>query len=148
MKEIRYHWSTDKVVFEEFEDEIVLINLRTGNYYSIRGLAKDLWRMIGIGMTLEDMVSELEKVFSQTATVISDLQAFINHLLSEGIIVLDLSRAHKDGSPWVHELSLSEYSPPILETFSDMQDLILMDPVHEVDESGWPNAKDDSPGSE
>ncbi len=30
---------------------------------------------------------------------------------------------------------------PRLETYSDMQDLILLDPVHEVDERGWPHAQ-------
>jgi hypothetical protein len=29
--------------------------------------------------------------------------------------------------------------PPVLEPFGDMQDLLLLDPVHEVDEdAGWP----------
>jgi len=32
------------------------------------------------------------------------------------------------------------YAPPVLETFSDMQDLLLLDPIHEVDDAGWPMA--------
>jgi hypothetical protein len=35
------------------------------------------------------------------------------------------------------------FEPPILRTFEDMQDLLLLDPIHEVDEMGWPNAKKD-----
>jgi hypothetical protein len=26
----------------------------------------------------------------------------------------------------------------MLQKFTDMQDLLLLDPIHEVDESGWP----------
>jgi hypothetical protein len=29
----------------------------------------------------------------------------------------------------------------MLERYEDMQDLILLDPVHEVEEEGWPRAK-------
>ena len=31
------------------------------------------------------------------------------------------------------------YVAPTLQKYSDMQDLLLIDPVHEVDETGWPN---------
>ena len=29
---------------------------------------------------------------------------------------------------------------PELKRYADMQDLLLLDPVHDVDEKGWPNA--------
>ena len=35
------------------------------------------------------------------------------------------------------------YEPPVLETYTDMQDLVLLDPVHEVDATGWPHPKPD-----
>jgi len=31
------------------------------------------------------------------------------------------------------------FTKPELHKFTDMQDLLLFDPIHEVDESGWPN---------
>jgi hypothetical protein len=33
------------------------------------------------------------------------------------------------------------FDEPVLEKFEDMQDLILLDPVFEVDEAGWPSAR-------
>jgi hypothetical protein len=32
------------------------------------------------------------------------------------------------------------FVPPGFATFTDMQDIILLDPVHEVDTRGWPHA--------
>jgi hypothetical protein len=29
---------------------------------------------------------------------------------------------------------------PVLNKYTDMQDLLLLDPIHEVDERGWPNS--------
>ena len=38
------------------------------------------------------------------------------------------------------------FQPPVLQKFRDMQDLLLMDPIHDVDEAGWPVAGDQEPG--
>ena len=34
----------------------------------------------------------------------------------------------------------AKFEKPVLQKYSDMQDLLLLDPIHEVDEMGWPNA--------
>jgi hypothetical protein len=36
------------------------------------------------------------------------------------------------------------FEPPLLEKYTDMQDLVLLDPVHEVDSTGWPAPKPDA----
>jgi hypothetical protein len=33
------------------------------------------------------------------------------------------------------------YAAPTLQKHTDMQDLLLLDPIHEVDETGWPSVK-------
>ncbi len=33
------------------------------------------------------------------------------------------------------------FTEPTVHTYADMQDLLLLDPIHDVDETGWPNAK-------
>ncbi len=32
-------------------------------------------------------------------------------------------------------------SRPALQKFTDLQDLLMLDPIHEVDERGWPHAR-------
>jgi hypothetical protein len=32
------------------------------------------------------------------------------------------------------------FEPPTLEHYTDMEYFLLLDPIHEVDESGWPHA--------
>jgi hypothetical protein len=33
------------------------------------------------------------------------------------------------------------FEMPKLSKYTDMEDLLALDPIHEVDEMGWPNAK-------
>ena len=33
------------------------------------------------------------------------------------------------------------FEAPALQVYTDMEDLLLLDPIHEVDEMGWPSAK-------
>jgi hypothetical protein len=35
----------------------------------------------------------------------------------------------------------SPFEMPKLSKYTDMEDLLALDPIHEVDEMGWPNAK-------
>ena len=35
--------------------------------------------------------------------------------------------------------SQDDFTNPVLEKFTDMAELLLLDPIHEVDDSGWPN---------
>jgi hypothetical protein len=33
------------------------------------------------------------------------------------------------------------YDPPVLNRYDDLQKLALLDPIHDVEEAGWPNRK-------
>jgi len=40
--------------------------------------------------------------------------------------------------------SVNAFEKPKLQKFTDMQDLLLLDPIHEVDEAGWPHTRNDT----
>jgi hypothetical protein len=31
------------------------------------------------------------------------------------------------------------WAEPVLDKYTDMQELLLLDPIHEVDDAGWPH---------
>lgn len=37
------------------------------------------------------------------------------------------------------------FNPPSLNKYSDMQELLLLDPIHDVDDAGWPKPNPDPP---
>jgi hypothetical protein len=75
------------------------------------------------------------------------VEAFIETLRRESLIVPLEGEPAKSAAVPEQEASVSEkrpdFIPPKLRKYTDMQDLLLLDPIHEVDEQGWPIAKDE-----
>lgn len=141
----RFCLNTPQVVAEAIEGanaadgEAIIVNLGTGTYYSIRGDGILLWNAIVGGAAAEEIV---EVVFEKTGeaheSVADAISGFYESLAAEGLIV---ERNGKAEPPPVIDLSGGGAGllKPSFETYTDMQDLILLDPVHEVDERGWPH---------
>ncbi len=72
--------------------------------------------------------------------MISDINLFFTQLLEVKIIKIALETEKKSIEFNSKEI-LVPYTSPVLETFSDMQEILLLDPVHDVDKAGWPISK-------
>ena len=63
-------------------------------------------------------------------------------------IIKTATDAEKKKIDFIPKDVLIDYSTPVVEIFSDMQEILLLDPVHDVDKSGWPITKNsDNPPS-
>lgn len=131
------------VIHETIEDEVILIDLKTGMYYSLRDAGSAIWQAIEQGADEESLLRVLERRFDASR---EDLEAAVAELLGElqreGLIRADAGPPAQaggtpsaDGSPPARV----PWRAPKLEKHTDMQDLILIDPVHEVSSAGWPH---------
>ncbi len=134
-----------KTVFESFGDETVLVNLDTGFYYSLQGCGGRVLAEIEQGRSVEAIVDSLQREFSGDPAFIEEqTTSFIAELAAESVL---LPRDTGTGADFGHHSSEADggsvgrlpFQPPTIEKFSDMQDLLLLDPIHEVDEMGWPH---------
>jgi len=139
-----------KVINQTIDGEALLINFETGNYYSLLKSGAFIWSLIERTATVGEIVAALENQYQGgRRDVFQDAAVrFVSELQAEGLIISseDGVRALPDPLrttvefPAQHEQFVFE--PPVLEKYEDMQDLILLDPVHEVDEeAGWPHLK-------
>lgn len=133
------------IVHEDFEGEGVVIDLDTGNYFSLPGAAGVLWRRLANGAaSAADLADELVAVFEVAhATALADAKAFLADLEREGLIAAGDGTAVAACSP--PAANRGAYVAPSLNTYRELQDLLLLDPVHEVDPAvGWPRALGDT----
>ncbi len=122
-----------------FGDEVIVANFMTGIYYSLLGSAAQVWDGLMAGVPLDRVVKEVAAVGDVDPLEFTEAaNALVDGLVAERLIVPDESNqmiAWKAAPP-----ESGAYQPPVLERFTDMQDLLLLDPVHDVEEMGWPHA--------
>ena len=131
-------YNLPRVVHETIDGEVIVIDLATGTYFSLRGGAADIWHLIGTGQSPDQMVTALTAVYSETReSVRARLELFLKELESEALVV---EAAEQNSPPHrVPEIKANGKFSPLLEKHTDMAELILLDPVHEVDATGWPH---------
>jgi hypothetical protein len=138
---VRYCVDKSKVTDDRLEDEVIIINTATGCYYSGSGTAADVWSLVSQGASVAEAAQDLAAAYSCTEqTVLPDVSKCIDFLVDRGLLRLT------DLSVPAPELRLPpsirrEWTAPAFDEYTDMWDLIKLDPIHEADEIGWPIAK-------
>jgi len=136
-----------QVIHETIDGEVIVIDLGTGNYYSLKGSGAEIWDALDRSgaATQDGLVTALgdrfETAREELAAGVASLAA---ELLAEGLIV-EADASAKTGAPPSDTSGGAKgaFETPRLEKFTDMQDLVLLDPVHEVDATGWPQRRPD-----
>jgi hypothetical protein len=144
----RYEPAGEDIVSEEIDGEVIIVNLRNGNYYSLSQSATVIWAGIQERATVERLQDHLQSRYTgETGSMGRDLAELIQALEAEQLIALrSVSEAPAAGEAPPADAAASgekeAYRPPLFERFTDMGDLLLLDPVHEAEEEkGWPHAK-------
>lgn len=129
-----------EVVVETFVDEAVALHLGTGRYYSINMSGAEILDLIGTGNDLDGVVAYIATRYGTDRHVVDGPVAdFVGQLLEEGLI---RSTAGASASLPEGPRSSEPFAAPTISVYTDMEDLLLLDPVHDVDETGWPTRVD------
>jgi hypothetical protein len=129
---------SSNVSARSFGDEVIAANFVRGVYYSLLGSAAQIWEGLVAGVPLDRVVAEVSALSdAEPAAFAAAANSLVEALLAEGLLV--------EGPPdevkaWQAMAgSDGRYGLPALERFTDMEDLLLLDPVHDVEEMGWPH---------
>jgi hypothetical protein len=133
-----------KVVHETIDGEAILIQLERGNYFSLAGSGQELWALLSSGHTAAEAVGLLAERYAVSAGEIEPWAAgLVEELVSEEL----LSPVDGEGAPAGSRNGAvlsdvpGQFAPVKLEKYTDMQDHLLIDPIHDVSDSGWPSVE-------
>jgi hypothetical protein len=133
-----------EVTFEDFHNEVLIIDLKTGHYHSLCGSAASIWRLLSTGHSLEGCVAWMKDFYpAAPPTLESDTTRFVTELETAGLI----ARVSEPGpgSEIAFEDLSTEYHEPTINSYGDLQDLLLLDPIHEIaPEAGWPQRREEA----
>jgi hypothetical protein len=123
---------------QKFDDEILIIDTKSGLYFSLRGAAVDIWSQIEACATRSTIEAALRGRYNGDANSISvAVDRCLAELLRDGLIRA-VTHSSENDLDIVSPTAKQPFSEPLIERFTDMQNLLLLDPIHEVSEEGWP----------
>lgn len=139
----RFKLKSPEVIHEIIDGEAVIVNMTNGKYYSTDKSGAFIWSLIDQGLPVGHIVDHVAKRYTGNIEQIEKgVYQIIEQLQQENLITPDVSD-HLDATvDWNKEIPAQEkllFEEPLLHHYTDMEDLLLLDPIHEVEDSGWPN---------
>jgi Coenzyme PQQ synthesis protein D (PqqD) len=145
-----YEISGPNVIYQAIEGEVVIIRLDTGTYYNLDTIGAEIWQQVARRATLAEIVDTLAAHYDgERASIQNAVVKLIGELESEKLISCLASEAGSGGEPTIapngdgEQGARSTFHAPVFEIYTDMQELMLLDPIHEVGDMGWPTTRSD-----
>ncbi len=143
--ERRYETDLNNIIFEAIEAELVVINLKSGCYYSLNESASGIWKLVIDGYSIKQLSEFFMKQYpSSTNNISGEIARIVSGFVREELIREAAPTASSAGFVFPSGLALPEYfQNPVMTKHSDIQDMLQLDPIHEVTDLGWPHKKED-----
>jgi hypothetical protein len=135
-KESQWALNEPLCVIEIIEGEAIIINSVKGSYYSLAKQATLIIQSLLDGFTLKEIFQ-----FNQVDKNIENkITALIEQVLSEDIFIAN--NIHKNKTQ-PNKLNIIDEAEDLnMETYTDMKEMLELDPIHDADETvGWPKKK-------
>lgn len=127
-----YNWKKS-VAADLFDDEYIIANLDNGLYYCVQG---DIINVLK-SMPFESLSENISQLAEKITLIEHDkIRMVWDEILKEELIDSDYTMGDQS-FPVVTDF-IATGKPCKLAKYADMQDLLALDPIHEVDEKGWP----------
>lgn len=131
------------VAWEAFDGEVIIVNLNIGLYHALNESAGFIWSKIADGTAFEAIFEEVAREYDVSEDVARSMVEVVIAEI-ESVELADVIRPTPDrvALPVTKEQpTTASFVWPAIETYRDMRQALVLDPIHEVDESGWPNPK-------
>jgi len=140
----RFKVNPAKVVHETIEGEAIIIHLESGFYYSVDGVGAEMWGLLAAGCSADEVAGELEHRYAADGpTIAGETRRLASELALEDLLepTAEPEKRPSDGSLEHVNGTRLEFAPPVLKKYEDMQDFLLVDPIHQTTDAGWPEAR-------
>ena len=145
---MRFKINTPDVIYESFDNEVFIIHFETGSYYSLDKSGKDIWEVIKGGATAIEIIEHLTHMYKgpreHKKTAVNQLIAELQreNLIVPGKVEESGCEGEAKGQVEKHpETEKLRFETPALQKYTDMQELLLLDPIHDIDYTDFSSKK-------
>lgn len=131
-----YSINTPLVTSETIDDETIIIDFESGTYYNLHGTANQLWQLLQANYAAAEVVCWATASYSgDPLTIDTAIHDFIDEL-KEAKLIVERTASVSEAIP--PNTAKVPFTAPRIERHTDIQDLLLLDPLHDVGMQGWP----------
>jgi hypothetical protein len=135
----RYRVDPGKVVHETIEGEAILIHLDNGFYYSLDGAGAEIWGLLAESRSVDETAEALAREYDSDELA-GEVRRIADELAAENLLEpTDMAPAAALNGDAPGERRA--FTAPALKKYEDMQDFLLVDPIHETSDAGWPETR-------
>lgn len=128
--------SHNRIIHQSHESETLIIDLLSGCYYCLEGSAPAIWKAVIDGSTPEQITNKLALLHESRS--LSDLRPvvanFLQKLKQEELVTIEgedsANLISMDTGAKLN--TVKDPAEAIMTKFSDLADLLLADPIHEI----------------
>lgn len=136
-----YIINEEKMFYDESEGQIVIINFATGVYYSFDKMSSAVIKDLIAGAEPNLILKGLRCLQNCPDNIEDRLFEFINKLTGFEIVVTAEGKPAADQPVYSEEIASDGYEFAV-DGIEEIADLLLMDPIHEINaDMGWPVKK-------
>lgn len=139
-----YIISGPMVISETIENETVIIDLGQGAYYSLTYSGPFMWSLLDSPRSVSAIVDAVTAGFSANPeSSKTEVVKLLSYLLAEGLISRAATESVAIPSDKVSNAKeiFGMFAAPEIKKFTDMEAMLLLDPIHDVNEEGWPHPR-------
>ena len=146
---MRFELDRRRVVHETIDGEVILIHMETGFYYSLEGPGSEIWDALVAGCGPDEIARPIADALSSARPARSKTRLRLSprSFAGNGCSIGRMGSRRTARRPR-HRRRAGATDEPArgirsahLHRYTDMADFMLVDPIHEVEDSGWPNRK-------
>lgn len=137
-----YKLNEEKMFYDMADGQAIVINFVTGMYYGASALGSMVLDALMQGKEPKQIVDAIKNNEGCAADIDQRVERFIAALLEKEIFISGDQPYSREP---VNEIVVTDGNYSLeLNEFAEVQDLLLADPVHDVDaDMGWPKLKDE-----
>lgn len=140
---MRYLINSPHVIADIIDGELIILNMETGKYFSIKGSGTVIWQLLAGGYEEQEAAETLTQHYkADHELLLTAITKLKNQFIEDNLLKpLDefVTRPTVDIKL---EAGGRAFEEPVVEGYTDMQGLLLLDPIHEVEDMGWPHKSD------
>jgi hypothetical protein len=132
--------NTPHVASEIIEGEVVMIHFATGCYYSTDKVGAVILALVQRQASVAEIVNRLSAACAgEPKRMEESIHGFLDQARREGLIVpVEGPLAAPAADQWPAPGEKTPFEAPRLNKYTDLQDLLILDPIHDTDGAGWP----------